>query len=223
MPTQLTLLRKDHITSNIWSFIFEPSQPLAWTAGQFIRVDLPHPEPDIEGTRRYFTIASAPYEHHIQICTRVTGSTFKQALNSLPEGGVLSILDLPAGDFTWPSSDLHPVFVAQGIGITPFYSMIKQRLHEAKSLDATLLYANLTPDIPFQTELSQWRASGLDVQLTNQPLTAHPIARAIPDLTSAIIYVSGPQPLIELLLPPYNLRPRQLKQDTFPNYDAASY
>ena len=223
MSIQLTLRHKQPIVGNAWSFIFEPSQPLAWTAGQFIRVELPHAA-DIEGTTRYFTIASAPHEGHIQICTRLSHSTFKQALAQLPSGGVLQLINQPAGDFTWPHTQLHPVFVAQGIGITPFYSMIKQRLHGHQPLDATLLYTNLAGDTPFKPELIEWqRNSQLNVHLFNQPLSARHVAQAIPNLTATTIYVSGPQPLIELLMPPYNLPIGQLKQDTFPNYDAANY
>ena len=224
MASTLRLIRKQHEASNIWSFVFEPSQSLTWTAGQFIRVGLPHANPDSEGTQRSFTIASAPYERHIQISTRITTSSFKQALSSLAPGGTLNLLDPPAGDFIWPAGRPF-VFVAQGIGITPFYSMVKQRLHEQQPTDATLLYTNLTSDIPFQAELERWSKHHAELKIAHhqRPFTAADIARLAPHYREANIYVSGPGPLIELLLPPYNLPINQLKQDTFPNYDVSAY
>lgn len=224
MPVALSLIAKRPLAGNAWSFVFELSRPLDWIAGQFIRVDLPHAHPDAEGTSRYFTIASAPYERHIQICTRLTTSSFKQALASLPNGGELKLLDLPAGDFIWPKPHLYLVFAAQGIGITPFYSMIKQRLHEGLPIDATLIYANLTPEIPLQAQLDEWgRTTNLNLHIINHPISADHVTQHAPKLTRSTVYVSGPQPLIELLLPPHNLPINQLKQDTFPNYNAANY
>ncbi|HET8670947.1 MAG TPA: YHS domain-containing protein [Candidatus Saccharimonadales bacterium] len=76
----LKLIEKEVLVDNVWAFRFEPTAPLEWIAGQFIRVELPHDNPDAEGTKRWLTVSSAPYEEIIQITTRVTGSTFKQAL-----------------------------------------------------------------------------------------------------------------------------------------------
>lgn len=224
MAATLKLIRKQRETGNVWSFIFEPSRPLPWAAGQFIRVGLPHANPDGEGTKRYFTIASAPYEKHIQISTRITASSFKQALAGLAPGQTLGLIDPPAGDFVWPPSGRPLVFVAQGIGITPFYSMLRQQLHDRLPPAATLLYANLTPEIPFQSELAHWAGlPGLTIKHHRQPFTAADVARLAPDYHASHVYVSGPGPLIELLLPPYDLPINQLKQDTFPNYDAWNY
>jgi ferredoxin-NADP reductase len=80
MQPHLILKEKENLVDNIWAFRFEPSAPLDWSAGQYIRVDLPHDKPDAEGTKRWFTISSAPYEQIVQITTRITQSAFKQAL-----------------------------------------------------------------------------------------------------------------------------------------------
>ncbi len=97
----MKLKEKENLIDNAWAFRFKPSQPLAWTAGQFIRVELPHDDPDDEGIKRWFTISSAPYEGIVQITTRVTDSTFKQALAALPVGGGLHLIEEPDGDFIW--------------------------------------------------------------------------------------------------------------------------
>jgi ferredoxin-NADP reductase len=225
MPVTLSLIRKLPEGGNIWSFIFKPSVPLTWTAGQFIRIELPHVLPDDEGTKRYFTIASPPHEAVVQITTRITSSTFKQALAALPEGGKLGLLDHPTGDFIWPHTNLPLIFAAQGIGITPFYSMLRARLHDRQPLATTLLYANLKAPIPFETTLRQWAAEHPEFQLalSDQPITARSLHQLQPHLAGSLLYVSGPGNLVELLGPPYNVPGAQLKQDFFPNYPHASY
>jgi ferredoxin-NADP reductase len=213
------------LMANVWLYTFKPTAPLNWIAGQFIRVELPHDLPDDEGTKRQFTIASAPSDGTIQIATRLTSSTFKQALHSLPAGGQINLVDLPAGDFIWPADHTRAlVLAAQGIGITPIRSLFRQRLHEGRPLTATLIYANLTPGIPFEDELTQWGSHPeFSYKLVETPITGQIIAQLVPKLAKAHIYVSGPEPLFELLGPPHNLPAGYLKQDQFPNYAAHYY
>ena len=122
--TTLKLKEKAHLLDNIWSFRFEPSEPFTWVAGQFIRVELPHDNPDAEGTKRWFTVSAPPFEGVVQITTRVTQSTFKQALSRVPIDGELQLLEKPDGDFVWVDTDKPLVFIAGGIGITPILGMI---------------------------------------------------------------------------------------------------
>jgi ferredoxin-NADP reductase len=84
---KLKLLEKNHLTDNVWSFVFEAHPQIHWTAGMFIRVELKHNNPDPEGTKRWFTVSAAPFEGHPQITTRITESTFKQALVAVPTAG----------------------------------------------------------------------------------------------------------------------------------------
>lgn len=227
-PITLTLTAKHHEAGNIWSYQFEPSQPLSWVAGQFVRVELPHPSPDAEGTRRHFTIAAAPHESSIRISTRVTDSTFKQTLAGLKPGDRINLIDLPAGDFTWPIADHPPLlFAAQGIGITPFYAMLKSRLHQRLPLATTLFYTSRSPDIPFLAELKKWAAAHPEFHLTlstDRINTATLSQLNLPEpLSHHLIYVSGPSNLITLLGPPHELKTSQLKQDFFPNYASTDY
>jgi len=225
MAITLTLTDKRQVVANIWLFTFAPSQPLQWIAGQFIKVELPHDRPDTEGTKRFFTIASAPADGHVQIATRLTGSSFKRALAALPLAGRLNLVDLPAGDFVWAAGHPRPiVFAAQGIGITPVRSLLRQRLATGQPITATLIYSNLTPGIPFTDELSEW-GSRPEFRLhhLNQPITPAGLAELIPHLAGALVYVTGPKSLTSLLLPPYNLPVGNLKQDQFPNYAQGDY
>jgi len=191
-----------------------------------VRVELPHDHPDDEGTRRSFTISSAPHEQAVQIATRITQSSFKQTLANLPLGGRLNLLDTPAGDFVWPATPARPILLAaQGIGITPFISMLRDRDHRGQPLAATLIHTNLTPDIPFETELHAQAQAHPELTLFSsyEPLTAASLSQLYPQFATHTIYISGPRMLIELLGPPHNLPASQLKQDQFPNYAASAY
>ncbi len=225
----LKLLEKENLVDNVWAFRFEPTAPLTWVAGQFIRVELPHDNPDAEGTKRWFTVSSAPYEGIMQITTRVTNSTFKQALATLPIGDRLPLLEKPDGDFVWQDSDKPLVFVAGGIGVTPFRSTLKQRAHDHQPLNVTLIYGNRTDALVFKDEFDQYAArdSEFKVQyVTGEPLTAAKLAELEPNLNSSLVYVSGPEPMVEKLgdeLKATGLPEAQLKTDEFPNYNESNY
>lgn len=225
----LTLIEKEHLLDNIWAFRFRPGQPLSWTAGQFVQVELPHDNADEEGAKRWFTISSAPYEGIVQITTRVTNSTFKQALAALVAGDVLQLVEQPSGDFVWQDSNLPLVFVAGGIGVTPFRSIIKQRVHNGLPLDVTLIYGSRTSDVPFRDEFDAWAAqdSRFRVQyVVGKPLTAEHLSTLLPDINQSLLYLSGPKPMVTALgddLKRHGLPEAQLKQDFFPNYTEQNY
>lgn len=226
----LTLINKEHLLDNIWAFRFKPSKPLTWIAGQYIRVELPHDQPDKEGTKRWFTVSSAPYEGIVQITTRVTQSTFKQALSMLTEGDdALQLIENPDGDFVWQDSELPKIFVAGGIGVTPFRSILKQRAHDNLPLHVTLIYSGRNLDLPFKDELAKWVAK--DPQFTviyevGSPLTATRLAELQPALNQSLVYLSGPEPMVDALgeqLKAQGLPEAQFKHDDFPNYNENNY
>ncbi len=225
----LRLREKENLVDNVWAFRFEPRKPLAWTPGQFIRVELAHDNPDDEGTKRWFTISSAPYEGIVQITTRVTDSTFKQVLHALPLGGQLAMVEEPDGDFVWQDTDRPLVFIAGGIGVTPFRSILKQRAHDGLALAATLVYGNRTNAIVFKDEFDTYAARDDSFELkyvTGEPLNAVKLKELIPGLDSSLVYLSGPEPMVEALgneLKATGLAEGQLKQDFFPHYNETNY
>jgi ferredoxin-NADP reductase len=225
----LTLTEKEHLIDNVWAFRFKPSEPLHYTAGQYIRVELPHENPDSEGTKRWFTNSAAPYEGIMQITTRVSESTFKQALAKLAPGDELQLIEKPEGDFVWQDSEFPIVFVAGGIGVTPFHSILKQRAHDNLPLNATLVYGSRTPEVPFKNELTAWQADDPNLKVlyeVGQPLTAERLAELVPTINESLVYVSGPEPMVQALsndLKQHGLPEAQLKQDEFPNYDQTNY
>jgi ferredoxin-NADP reductase len=222
----LKLIGKTHVVDNVWSFQFEPSRHLLHRAGQFIKVEIPHAGADDEGTKRFFTISSTPQDPFVQITTRITQSTFKQALAGIEPGSAVKLLDEPAGDFIWKPQQQNTVFIAQGIGVTPFYSMLKDRIQSDLPMEVALIYSSQSGlSLPFLPELGTWSHEHPEFKIMTpiELITPALIAALIPKLQSATIYVSSPSSLIGLTAPPYNLPVRQLKTDYFPGYSQTSY
>jgi ferredoxin-NADP reductase len=225
----LTLTSKENLVDNVWAFRFMAHAPFSWIPGQFIRVELSHENPDDEGTKRWFTVSSTPHDGYIQITTRVTDTTFKKALSALPIGGTINLIEQPDGDFVWQDSDKPLIFVAGGIGITPFYSMLKARGHSGQPVSATLIYNGRTADLPFKTDFHEAskRHPEFHVEyVIGEQLTAGKLTELVPDLASSQVYVSGPEPMVEALgrqLKDKGLADDNLHQDFFPHYGEANY
>ncbi|HPD98936.1 MAG TPA: YHS domain-containing protein [Candidatus Saccharibacteria bacterium] len=218
---------KEHVTDNIWGFHFTPSTVVSWQAGQYMRVEIPHDSPDERGTKRWFTVSSAPFEQQITIVTRISESSFKQALANLHAGDTINMIDLPGGDFVWTKGDNIPrVFAIGGIGITPLYSIVKQRQHDGLSLNATLLYANRTEAIPYRDYFDSLAPLGLKVKyLVGRKLTTKDIlAESTTDDT--IFYLSGAKPMVRQLannLTQEDVADDHIISDEFPHYDETNY
>lgn len=225
----LTLTSKENLADNVWAFRFEADTPISWTPGQFIRIELPHDNPDDEGAKRWFTISSTPHDGYIQITTRVTDTTFKQALAALPIGSTINLVEQPDGDFVWQESEKPLVFIAGGIGITPFYSMLKARGYSGQPVSATLIYNGRTDELPFKAEFEE--ASQRHPEFTvhyviGEPLTAKRLAELVPDINASQVYISGPESMVEALgkqLEENGLTNDNLHQDFFPHYSEANY
>lgn len=138
MKLTLTTIKPE--SPDVKSFIFKPSKPLIWKAGQYLHYMLHHEPTDDRGSDRWFTIASAPFEHHVMITTRLAktkGSTFKKNLKDLKVGEAIEVSDVD-GDFIVTKKNKDYVFIAGGIGITPFRSILKEMQHAGIRLRVTL-------------------------------------------------------------------------------------
>jgi len=123
-----TALRKrEQIAEGTIAFHFEKPAGFEFRAGQFLDWTLINPpETDAEGNTRAFSIVSAPFESDV-IATRMRDTAFKRVLRSMPLGTEVKI-DGPSGSFTLHKNSAKPaVFLAGGIGITPFVSMVAKR------------------------------------------------------------------------------------------------
>ena len=133
----LRLIERHSETNGVLTFTFEPEQPMVWQAGQYLHYTLRHDQEDDRGSERWFTIAAPPFERRPRITTRLAAesSSFKQALGRLPLGGVIEA-DGPEGDFVVDDPEHDYVFIAGGIGITPFRAILLQLDHDRVRLVA---------------------------------------------------------------------------------------
>lgn len=233
---QIALDHIEDVAENIRSFWFKPEHPVRYVAGQFIEMTLPHENADERGQKHWFTLSSSPTEDLVSITTKhATGqvSTFKQILFGLQSGDKVSVSE-PMGDFVLPKDPRLPlVFVAGGIGITPMRSMVKYLLDNDEKRDITLVYAARTlHEIAFRDLFESYGAK-LDIVLPDQNtdwsgrtghLSADIILELSGDSPERLIYVSGPEPLVENLeadLLKAGVSSQKLVLDFFPNYSVS--
>ena len=229
-------VRFDHAepqTATITSFYFRTEKPVAYEAGQFIQLRIPHDRPDKRGDKRWFTLSSSPTEDLLAITTKFApenGSSFKSSLRQLAPGTVVAMAE-PMGDFVLPKDENIPlVFVGGGIGVTTYRSMIKSLLDHGEQRQIQLLYALSSPQDVVFTDV--FGSSACDLQiiatkpddgwtgLTGQ-LTAERILELAGDCEGKLIYLSGPEPMIEQFekdLKKLGINKRQLITDFFPGY-----
>ncbi len=116
-------------------------------AGQFFTLELLNPPyTDEKGNHRHFTIVNAPSEKNkLIMATRIRETGFKKSLKELPLGSEVEIGNI-AGLFTLPSEENKElVFIAGGIGITPFISMLRHIRQESLKYKISLFYFNRNP------------------------------------------------------------------------------
>lgn len=184
---------------------------LTFRPGQYLDLSLPAPpggEPP--GAARSFSIASAPYEETLLLATRAGPSRFKQALARAAAGASLEI-EGPAGIFTLDQVPAGTVvFVAGGIGITPFRSMIRQAAYENWPRMIRLFYGNHQPSrAAFLAELRQFaRDTGRfrfvpvfqdtagDRDGVTGRITSELLAKFLPPLRDQRYYIAGPPEMV---------------------------
>jgi ferredoxin-NADP reductase len=112
--------------------------------GQYFWVELLNaPYDDEKGLRRHITVVTSPTERGVLgLCTRLRDSAFKRSLEELPIGAEVDV-EHPKGDFVLPEeTDRQYVFIAGGIGITVFRSMLRY-IHDKKLAHrVSLIYSN---------------------------------------------------------------------------------
>ena len=230
----LTLTRVEEAAKDTYDFVFKSDRPFyAFRPGQYVEWTLPHPYPDERGNRRYFTLASAPTRGQVRLGVKFypKASTWKRALSEMKEGDRLSVSHL-AGDFVLPKDPKEKLaFIAGGIGITPFRSMVEYLVDRNERRDITLFYANKTSaDVAYGELLA--RAAPLGVRtiysLSNETapgavgaLTPELIKQHLPDYAERTFYISGPHGMVESFtktLRALGVSRWKIKRDFFPGF-----
>ena len=141
------LTRREEVAEGTMAFYFEKPSGFNFKAGQFADVTLTGPpETDAEGNTRTFSIASPPFENQLVFTTRMRDTAFKRSLRKVPLATEVQI-GSAAGSFTLHKNRAKPgVFLAGGIGITPFLSILRQADHDRLLHKLYLFYSNRRPE-----------------------------------------------------------------------------
>lgn len=149
---QFKIIENKLETENVFSLILEKPQGFSFYSGQYLDVELP--VQDKLGNSRTFTISSSPTENFLMVTSKKGVTPFKKFMERLKAGDTINTSH-PIGTFTLDQS-LSAVFIAGGIGITPFRSIIKYALDKHLSTPMTLIYCS-SGDFVFKEELDQWQ------------------------------------------------------------------
>lgn len=234
-----TIQQKIQINPDTFDFLLDPQKKLAFSPGQYMEWTLPHKNPDSRGNRRYFTIASSPTEHPLRLGVKFyeKGSSYKKKLIDIDNQTPIVGAQL-AGDFILPKNKQKKlVFIAGGIGITPFRSMIKYLADVKERRSIVLFYANKTAEeIVYSdvfTEAEQLLGIKTVYTLTDASkipadwngnvgrVDMKMILREVPDFMERIFYLSGPYSMVtacEEMLKRMGVHKKQIKIDFFPGF-----
>lgn len=152
---QVRLTKRYEVAERTMAFQFEKPEGFTFKAGQSVDMTLINPtETDGEGNGRAFSIASAPDEAELLVATRMRDTAFKRVLSAMPIGSHVKI-EGPFGNLVLHNNQARAaVFLAGGIGITPFRSILLRATRERLLHRLFLFYANRRPeDAPFLQEL----------------------------------------------------------------------
>lgn len=196
---RLKLVAKKQLTPTTYEFAFEPNQPIKHQAGQYMELTLPNVRLDSRGNRRTFTISSSPRDKLIRTAVKFynPSTAFKAKLAALKVGDEV-IGNHVAGDFTLPKDRRIPVvFVAGGIGITPFIAMLKEASAGGQKPPIALYYFVADKsEVAYKEVLESAQAMGATVEIraekgarfTEQDMRKH--------ANGAHFYLSGPPGLV---------------------------
>ncbi len=221
----LVLREKIKTAPNTYDFLFASNEPLKFRAGQYLEWTLDRAPADSRGNRRYFTVASSPTEKNIRIGVKFyeKPSSFKKHLFEMQTDDVLVASQL-AGEFVLPKNkNKKLIFIAGGIGVTPFRSMIKYLVDTDEKRDIVIFYANKTPAEAVYQEIFQEAQRKLNIKTVYVTgfISKELIEREAPDFKDRYFYISGPRGMIlsfEEMLAAAGVARSRIKTDFFPGF-----
>ncbi len=211
MSTYVSRLEyREEICEGTIAFGLQKPAGFRFRAGQYVEMALIKPaKRDIGGDTRTFSIASAPFEGGLLFAMRLSNTAFKRVLEALPVGSEIEIRG-PAGTFALHEDPRHPaVFLAGGIGLAPFLSILRQAFHDRIGRDIYLFYSNRRPeDTAYLGELQEWEKTNHSFRfiptMTRMaesrirwngeigPIDPKMLKRLLPNLIAPKYYVAGP-------------------------------
>lgn len=233
---KLKLISTQEVATDTIVFSFEKPKGFNFIPGQYGGFTHVNPiDKDPSGLTRRFSLLSTPDDDTILIVTRMQNSVYKNNLKALVPGNEMKFAG-PTGNFVLHDDiNIPAVMIAGGIGISPFYSMIRHALAHQSSRKITLLYGNQSlQDAAFVKELEslqkQNRNFSCIITLTNPDsgwkgetgfISYDMIKRHVPELTQSIFYVCGSPAMVNALreiLDDLEIPAGHIRVEDFPGY-----
>jgi predicted ferric reductase len=199
----------NRLDEHVTEVVMEPrDRPLAYAPGQFLFVNFREPfsaqfPPFLRNQFHPFSITSAPDEPRLRITVKAVGD-YTRALRTL-KPGTTAVVEGPYGSFS--SRDLpndRQIWIAGGIGVTPFLSMARSLNGDAPTVDFYYCVEH-EPEAHFLDEIQSIARERDDFRVAVVPrdregfLTAERLAAENEDLASANVLICGPPAMIESL------------------------
>src|SRR5712691_2466366 len=205
---------RDSLCNGTTGLYFEKPDGFEFKPGQFANFTLDAAiATDAGGSTRSLSIASAPHEKDLMVAMRMRDTGFKRVASTLPIGAPF-LIEGPYGNLILHRDIARPaVFLAGGIGITPFRSMIWhatevgsahriflfysiRRLEEAAFLKELREIQELNPGFKFIPTIThpgeiphRWRG---ELGHITQPGRT----KWLPDFQVPIFYIAGPPGMV---------------------------
>ncbi|MBC7581410.1 FAD-dependent oxidoreductase [Aeromicrobium sp.] len=220
---QLTFVKREELSPCVWEYYFKPERAIDYVPGQYIDVILDNVEDDPRGRGRVFTLTSLPSDELLSFVVKFQEpvSLYKQYLELLQEGD-RAHCNNAMGDLILPKDTARPlVFVAGGIGIASYASMLKKMLAKREERDVYLFYALRSKyEQIFKDLLNSYPLQLKTIVIAPNRLSAQQIMHSSPP--NALIYLSGSERFVEGLsqnLETLGVDQSQMVYDYFEGYD----
>ena len=238
---KLTLVAKKEVAKDTKTFRFTPEAAINFIPGQSFDYTLSDIKyPDKQGSIRTFSISNSPTEgDFIEFTTRMRSeSSFKKTLDEKEMGFQIEAKG-PSGQFILDENNLSErVFLAGGIGITPFRSMIKYIFDKNLNIPIHLIYSNTNPEeIAFRQEFEEIaeKSEFLKLHMT----ITHPeesnekwvgntgrmdenlIRKVVKDISKPTFWIAGPPAMVggmQILLINLGIPEDKIKYEKFDGY-----
>jgi ferredoxin-NADP reductase len=225
----LRLKEKIRLSPDTYEFVFATNSPIDFIPGQYMEFTFEHSGADSRGNRRYLSLASSPTEPEIRLGIKFANppSSFKRNLFLMTADQKIVASQL-IGDFTLPKDQNKKlVFIAGGIGITPFRSMLKYLIDTGERRDIVVLYSAKVKEEFVYLDVLKSAQDKLGIRTifnessTQGHLDPNRFAEAIPDYQTRIFYISGSHAVVtafENVLKQLGIPRRQIVTDYFPGF-----
>jgi len=194
-------------TKDTFTLVITPEKKFKFKAGQFCFLRI---NKNKLYARHPFTISSSPQNHDLHFTIKKAGK-FTQTASELKKGEEV-VIDGPFGNFTERSGGKDHIFIAGGVGITPFMSIIKNYIDKEKTGNILLIYGSQTKeDIIFRDELDNtnenWfkKVYTLSKEESSWTLCEHGhvdkaiIEKYVKNIGNSIFYICGPESMKDSL------------------------